>query len=123
MKNIEQISLLSIAVLCAGLMVGILIGRTQTTRSVPLSAYDQVVQEGPVETVPYKSESIGKININFASADELTMLPQIGKTYAQRIIDYRTKHGPFMSIDDITNVSGIGNKRFEAIKDYITVGG
>ena len=123
MKNIEQISLLSIAVLCAGLMVGILIGRTQANHCVPLSAYDQAVKNEPVESIPYKSETSGKININFASADELAMLPQIGKTYAQRIVDYRANHGPFVSIQEITNVSGIGDKTFDAIKDYITVGG
>ena len=123
MKNIEQISLLSIAVLCAGLMFGILIGRTGTTHSIPLSAYDKTVVNEATQALPYRNESAGKININFASADELSMLPQIGKTYAQRIVDYRAKHGPFISIEDITKVTGIGDKRFDAIKDYITVGG
>ena len=50
-------------------------------------------------------------------------LDGIGETYAQRIIDYRNANGPFTDISDIKNVSGIGEKRFEAIKDFITVGG
>ena len=50
-------------------------------------------------------------------------LDGIGEAYAQRIIDYRNANGPFQSIAEITNVSGIGTKRFEAIMDHITVGG
>jgi len=64
----------------------------------------------------------GKININTASRTELTDLPGIGNTLAQRIIDYRQRNGNFSKIEDIRNVSGIGERRFEAIEDLITVG-
>ena len=66
--------------------------------------------------------SDGRININTASAAQLTDLPGIGNTLAARIIDYRVKNGNFLRIEDIRNVSGIGERRFEAIKDLITVG-
>jgi comEA protein len=66
--------------------------------------------------------SDGKININTASRGELTDLPGIGDTLAGRIIDYRAKNGPFQRIEDIKNVSGIGEKRYEAIEDRIKVG-
>jgi|YelNatPaOPRAMG01_1025707.scaffolds.fasta_scaffold00849_7 competence protein ComEA len=62
------------------------------------------------------------ININSASQKELEELPGIGPTLAQRIIDYREKNGYFQTIEDIKKVSGIGDKKFEAIKDLITVG-
>jgi competence protein ComEA len=62
-----------------------------------------------------------KININTASADELDALPSVGEVIAQRIIDYRTQNGPFASIEDIQNVSGIGSVTFEDMKDLITV--
>jgi len=62
------------------------------------------------------------ININTASLEELDTLPGIGQTTAQRIIAYRTDNGPFGSIEDIINVSGIGTATYEEIKDLITVG-
>lgn len=63
-----------------------------------------------------------KVNINTASADELDKtLPGIGPTLAQRIVDYRDQHGPFRSPEDLKNVSGIGERRFEQIKDLVTI--
>lgn len=62
------------------------------------------------------------IDINTASIAELDTLPGIGPTTAQRIIDYRTQNGPFLNIEDIINVSGIGPASYERIKDLITVG-
>jgi len=64
----------------------------------------------------------GKININLASQSELTDLPGIGAVLASRIIDHRKQHGDFTKIEDIRNVSGIGEKRYEAIQDKITIG-
>jgi competence protein ComEA len=62
-----------------------------------------------------------KVNINTATLAELDTLPKIGPTTAQRIIDYRTKNGPFKKIEDLKNVSGIGDVTFQALKDSITV--
>lgn len=64
-----------------------------------------------------------KVNINTADLHTLMTLEGIGEVYAQRIIDYRQANGPFKKIEDIKNVPGIGEKRFELIKDLITVGG
>lgn len=61
-----------------------------------------------------------KININLASKDELMTLPNIGEKRAQAILDYRQEN-KFTKIEDIKNVSGIGDKYFEAMKDLITV--
>jgi competence ComEA-like helix-hairpin-helix protein len=61
------------------------------------------------------------ININTAGVEELDTLDGIGPAYAQRIIDYRNSNGPFAKIEDIKNVSGIGDATFSKIKDSITV--
>ncbi|MBC7251594.1 MAG: helix-hairpin-helix domain-containing protein [Anaerolineae bacterium] len=63
----------------------------------------------------------GKVNINTATAEELDTLPGIGPALAQRIIEYRQTNGPFQSIEEIKNVSGIGDKLFEKLKDLITI--
>lgn len=62
-----------------------------------------------------------QININTATSAELESLPRIGPAIAQRIIDYRTAHGPFAQIADIQDVKGIGPATFNQIKDLITV--
>ena len=61
------------------------------------------------------------IDINIASQAELESLPGIGPTTAQKIIEYREQNGPFLAIEDIVNVSGIGPGTYERIKDLITV--
>ncbi len=63
----------------------------------------------------------GLININKASTQELEQLPGIGPVKARSIVEYREKNGNFTKIDDIINVSGIGEKTFERIKDSITI--
>jgi competence protein ComEA len=62
------------------------------------------------------------ININTASEAELITLPGIGHTTALKIIAYREANGPFVNIEDIVNVSGIGPGTYQKIKDLITVG-
>ena len=61
------------------------------------------------------------ININTANETELEQLPGIGASIAGRIIDYRNKNGKFKAIEDIKNVTGIGETKFEKIKDLIKV--
>lgn len=65
-------------------------------------------------------EDGNKININTCTKEELMSLPGIGEVLADRIIQYREKT-PFKKVEDLMNVSGIGEKKFESIKDMIIV--
>ncbi|AIQ65088.1 hypothetical protein PSTEL_20145 [Paenibacillus stellifer] len=59
------------------------------------------------------------VNVNTASAAELTALPGIGEKKAQAIVDYRSQHGPFKSASDLEKVKGIGPKMLEKMKPYV----
>jgi competence protein ComEA len=68
------------------------------------------------------SEQTGRmININTANEQELMELPGIGPATAKKIIDFRSTNNGFASIEDIMNVSGIGEKKFQQIKDLISI--
>lgn len=62
-----------------------------------------------------------KININSASKEELDTLPGVGEVTAQKILDYRDENKEFKSIDEIKNVKGIGENKFNDLKDYICI--
>ena len=61
------------------------------------------------------------VNINSANSEQLQKIPGIGETIASRIINYRKENGKFKQIEDIKNVSGIGESKFKNIKEYICV--
>lgn len=67
------------------------------------------------------TDHVAKININKASVDELTQIKYIGPKLAERIVKYRTEHGPFERVEDITKVKGIGEKVLEVNKAILTV--
>lgn len=67
------------------------------------------------------SSNNSKVNINKATVPELTNVPGIGASTAEKIVSYREKNGKFKSVEDIKNVSGIGDSKYEKLKDYISV--
>jgi competence protein ComEA len=75
------------------------------------------VQGTPATTI----DSSNPININLASQEELERLPGIGPATAEKIITYRSIHGPFETIEQIMEVSGIGPAKFEQIRELITI--
>ncbi|WP_026693933.1 helix-hairpin-helix domain-containing protein [Peribacillus kribbensis] len=85
---------------------------------IPGGMGSSVAAAGPVSD----SQSGGaKVNINSADLEELQTLTGIGPSKAQAIMDYRNKNGSFKSPEDLKNISGIGEKTFEKIKDMIAV--
>lgn len=67
------------------------------------------------------NEKSGKININTATQADLETIDGIGPALAERIIEYRKQNGKFKNIDELKSVKGIGDKKFESIKEKITV--
>jgi competence protein ComEA len=59
------------------------------------------------------------VSLNTATADQLDTLPGVGPVLAQHIIDYRTQHGGFRSVDELRQVNGIGDRRFADLRDLV----
>lgn len=70
-----------------------------------------------------EADCMTRININTADSRELQQLNRIGPVLAERIIQYRNSYGLYETIEEIKQVSGIGDATFEKLKDYITVDG
>lgn len=93
--------------------------------SVPAVSYPstppvtQIIQKGGSNGKIAAGSGI-KININTADATELQRLPGVGPTLSQRIVDYRSAHGPFRSLDDLKHVQGLTKTVVEKIQDLIT---
>jgi competence protein ComEA len=109
-------------VIVSALFLGFLAGYT-VFETVPS---DSFVISGERETeIPAAvsdAGEAGRICINTASAVELTDLPGIGPALSQRIIEYREEHGPFASVDDLINVSGIGDRVLGRLRPYARCG-
>ena len=113
--------------LTAALLIGAAVNLVErySGRDLP----DFHVQKGavPVPDRSGKTESVeqhtGPIDLNRASAGQLTRLPGIGPKIARRIVDDRNQRGPFKSVDDLSRVKGIGKKTLQRLGSKITVGG
>lgn len=117
-----SILLLMVFLAAAAFLGGFFCGRTSNHSQVRVSQSTPTVPSTG-STAPDPDEPDTRLNINTASALELSTLPGIGNIIAQRIVDYRQEHGPFQSIGQLADVEGIGDKRLEDLLDLITVGG
>lgn len=122
--------LLAITGLFLAFTIGVFIGRNARHGDIEISEKTAVpmhADKSPIlpATEPLSSEPVivYPLNINSATLEELTTLPGIGETLAQRILDYRQNHGAFSSPEELLNVEGIGALKLEAILDLITTGG
>ena len=115
---------------------GFLISADQSKINLALKLVDQMViyvpqigeeakpsTDGTLSSLePEIEEQESKININTADTQQLQELNGIGEKKAEKIIQYREESGSFQTIEELKNVSGIGDKTFESLKDFITVG-
>ena len=124
MKKPRLHILVLVTCVCAAFVLGFFAGRNLNRTPVQIQALPastEAVQETASDTeAPTES---GIVDINTATSEQLQTLPGIGPVLAQRIIDYREANGPFQSIGELINVTGIGEKKLESIWDLVTTGG
>ena len=126
MKNKLLTVLLILTALFAGLTLGLYLGRNPAGGSVTVSVPAQAQSAAAAADTQPEPSSVGTalaVNINTADVAVLAQLPGIGEVLARRIVDYRTIHGRFTAVEQLTNVEGIGEGKLEAILEQITIGG
>ncbi len=129
MKNPRIVPLIILTILAAGFTIGLFVGRNYCGQPMTLSIPEEIRLPSPTpnpisqEQDANSQEVFFPININTASAVELTALPGIGDGLASQIVAYREANGNFSHVEQLMNVPGIGENRLEAVLSLITVGG
>lgn len=97
----------------------------RTARTVPAQTESVPAASSPTEkptaAATQPPTEPGPLDLNRATAQELTTLPGIGEVLAQRIVDYREAHGSFQSVEELIAVEGIGEGKLEKLRELVTV--
>lgn len=105
--------------LTATLLVGTGVTLYRRARLVRAAALAPLVVENPADTTVAVDV---RVDLNTAEAWELELLPGIGPKLSQRIVEHRQKHGPFRSVSQLDNVTGIGPKKLAAVSELVKCG-
>ncbi len=97
-----------------GVLVAVLVGISLVAGLPPVSA-EAVDKPAAAEA------DKARVNLNTATAEQLSTLPGVGEVTARAIVDFRGVNGPFKSAEDLAQVKGIGEKKVEAIRPLVTV--
>ena len=106
----------------AAFTVGFFVGRNTDRHEFSIQTFSlaatTTAPETTAATMPHYP-----LDLNTATKELLMTLPGVGEVLAQRILDYRTVHGPFSSVEELNQVEGIGDGKLDKIREYITIGG
>lgn len=122
MKKQGLYILLLVTGLFAAFTLGFFSGRNSDRQAIQFEVPSLSTPTAVPETTAQPAVAF-LIDLNTATQEELMALPGIGEVFAQRILTYREKNGPFASLDELGNVPGIGPARLEELKDYLIIGG
>lgn len=95
--------------------------QTATPRTKPAVSSEKAAVDKPATDKTATDKTAAPINLNTATVADLERLPGIGAKVAARIVDYRTKKGPFKKTEELMNVQGIGEKSFLKLRAQLTV--
>ena len=125
MKKPQFGALVFVTALFSACLLGFFFGRQSGAVQIQINSgvSGQPSTSPPETTQPDRTQAGFPININTASAEELTSLPGIGDVLAGRIVSYREQYGSFLSTEELMDVTGISEKTYERIREYVTVGG
>ncbi|MEW5765187.1 MAG: ComEA family DNA-binding protein [Acidobacteriota bacterium] len=123
MRNMTQklVAVVTMALVAGGLCLSSLPILAQTPGGAKAQTVDSA--KAPKATAGRKAKALpaGKVDLNTASAEQLATLPKIGPKMAQRIVDYRTAHKGFKTIEELRNVKGIGPKVLDGLRPHLSL--
>lgn len=129
MRKPRSSPLVILTIAFAAFTLGFMLGKGQNHDAIVVNVPARMLTEpaeptqNQTETPETEKEIRFPIDINRAEKEELMLLPGVGEVLAQRILDFRIRYGPFLSVEELLKVEGFGQKKLLEIWDMITIGG